>query len=150
MTVPGPSPAAPRRELTRRVDDSGLIALEWLLIVGAVAGLAATTVLVVQTVVDDTSEAPPDPMVRLLQADVAAAFVAAEAQAVFDESITNPLVTYNDASYRDLCVVDLAGDFDDVVAGAAWTNPEGPDLMPGTADDVPARCVVTPHPGLGA
>ena len=60
-------------------DERGLMTLEWLLIVGAIAGLAATSVLAVQRVLDDTSEVPVDPLVRVLEADIAAAFVAADA-----------------------------------------------------------------------
>ena len=59
----------------RGSDQRGLITLEWLLIVGAIAGLAATSVLTVQQVLDDTSEVPVDPLVRVLEADIAAAFV---------------------------------------------------------------------------
>ena len=70
----------------RRSDERGIITLEWLLIVGAVAGLAASSVLAVQRVLDDTSEVPVDPLVRVLEADIAAAFVTADAQAAFDES----------------------------------------------------------------
>ena len=75
----------------RGSDERGVITLEWLLIVGAIAGLAATSVLAVQRVLDDTSEVPVDPLVRVLEADIAAAFVAADAQAAFDESQLDPL-----------------------------------------------------------
>ena len=37
--------------------------------------------LAVQRVLDDTSEVPVDPLVRVLEADIAAAFVAADATA---------------------------------------------------------------------
>ena len=63
----------------RHRDERGIIALEWLLIVGAIAGLAASSVLIVQRVVDDTSEVPVDPLVLVLEADIAAAFVVADA-----------------------------------------------------------------------
>ena len=130
MTAPDPHRADPRRHgLPPRGADRGLITLEWLLIVGAIAGLAASTVLVVQNVVDDTSHVPADPLVRLLQADVEAAFVAAEAQSVFDESITNPLIIYNDASYQDLCVVDLAL----AASTMSWRAPHGRPLLTQTA-----------------
>ena len=76
----------------RGSDQRGVITLEWLLIVGAIAGLAATSVLAVQQVLDDTSEVPVDPLVRVLEADIAAAFVAADADtAAFDESLSDPL-----------------------------------------------------------
>ena len=76
----------------RSGDQRGVISLEWLLIVGAVAGLAAMSVLAVQRVVDDTSEVPVDPLVRVLEADIAAAFVAADATA-FDEPVDAYLLT---------------------------------------------------------
>ncbi|WP_423917464.1 hypothetical protein [Candidatus Poriferisodalis sp.] len=67
------------RGASSRRGDQGLIALEWLLIVGAVAGLAASTVLVVQRVADDAAGAPVEPGVRFIDAEIAAAAVGAEA-----------------------------------------------------------------------
>lgn len=128
--------------------DAGLITLEWLLIVGAVAGLAAFSVLAVQRVIDDTSEVPADPLVRLLEADIAAAFVASDAQADFDADAAG----YVDGNFSSRCN-DIQSDFSDVVSGVPmpmWTTPSlGPDGMPGTNDDEPAKCVVTPRSGLG-
>ena len=125
--------------------DQGLMTLEWLLIVGTIAGLAASTVLIVQRVVDDTSEVPVDPLVRLLEADVEAAFIAAEAQAAFDD----PAVTYVDATYSNRCNPGIANTYDEV-SSADWTNPAGPDGIAGNADDVAARCDVTPVANLGS
>lgn len=127
--------------------DSGLITLEWLLIIGLIAGLAASTNLIVQQVVDDTAEARPDPLVRLLEADVAAAFIAADAQAAFDESLTNP--PYDDQPFFDRCGVGLAADFDDVVDVAAWSTPYDPGTPNNLDDDGPAKCDITPKPNLG-
>ena len=45
-----------RRLLTTKADESGITTLEWLLIVAAVAGLAALAVVLVQNVVNETSE----------------------------------------------------------------------------------------------
>ena len=88
----------------RRSDERGVMTLEWLLIVGAVAGLAASSVLAVQQVLDDTSEVPVDPLVRVLEADIAAAFVAADAQAAFDESQLDPqLPPYVDLGFSTRC-----------------------------------------------
>ena len=132
-------------------DDGGLITLEWLLIVGAIAGLAASSVLVVQRVVDDTSEVPVDPLVRLLQADIAAAFVAADAQAAFDEAVSaSPPTLYMDMGFSSRCDA-IKGDFDDVVDRAAWSPPSDPNSTPADlTDDVAARCTVIPLPNLGA
>ena len=131
--------------------DAGLITLEWLLIVGAVAGLAAFSVLAVQRVIDDTSEVPADPLVRLLEADIEAAFVASDAQAAFDQAVRdgNPS-SYADGSYSSRCHPGILNDFPDVVASTDWTTPSGPDGTPGNGDDVAAQCAVTPKPNLGA
>ena len=48
-------PECPQRR-GPRARDGGLVVLEWLLIVAAVAGLAALAVVVAQSVVDDTAE----------------------------------------------------------------------------------------------
>ena len=129
--------------------DAGLITLEWLLIVGAVAGLAASSVLIVQRVVDDTSEVPVDPLVRLLEADIEAAFVASEAQAAFDAALSarNPS-SYVDGNFSSRCT-DVQTDFGDVVANTDWTPPADSGTPANLDDDVPARCVVTPAAGLG-
>ena len=120
--------------------------LEWLLIVGAIAGLAASSVLVVQRVVDDTAEAPDDPRVRLLEADIAAALIADEAnQAKLAQ-------TYGNSKNKDLrkrCQQDLPRRFPDVVQRAIWEEPrKEPDAVP-LKLKTPARCAVTPKPNLG-
>lgn len=132
----------------RRSTESGLITLEWLLVVGAIAGLAASSVVIVQQVLDDHSEVPADPLVRMLEADVAAAWVAAEAQATFDAQPG----AYNAAVNHgfDTRCQGVGADFADVVANALWFSPWGPDGVPANADDVPARCVAVPYPDLGA
>jgi hypothetical protein len=127
--------------------DAGLITLEWLLIVGAIAGLAASSVLVVQRVIDDTADVPADPVVRLLEADIEAAFVASEAQAAFGQAL-NSGPAYVDGDFADRCQVNITQDFGDVVASAAWIPPAD-NGTPDIGDDVPARCVVTPASGLG-
>ena len=133
------------RSQGRGGDQRGVITLEWLLIVGAVAGLAATSVLAVQRVVDDTSEVPVDPLVRVLEADIAAAFIAADA----DTAALSP--PYTDAHFRQRCQA-LPAAFGDVVHTAVWTPPT--TILPADPGDPPtldagARCEVTPHAGLG-
>ena len=84
----------------RSSDQRGIITLEWLLIVGAIAGLAATSVLAVQRVLDDTSEVPVDPLVRVLEADIAAAFIAADADTAVRASLSDPpLLVYVDQGF---------------------------------------------------
>ena len=123
---------------------SGLITLEWLLIVGAIAGLAASSVLIVQRVVNDQTDVPDDPVVRMLEADIAAAAVAAEAQAAYDD---NPPGYAADPVFESRCN-SVGGDFSDVVDGAArWVSPAGPDRTGGNGDDEPARCTVNAAAG---
>ena len=147
---------------SRGSDQRGLITLEWLLIVGAVAGLAATSVLAVQRVVDDTSEVPVDPLVRVLEADIAAAFIAADATA-WRAAITDPDVahrldpTKDYASFESRCESDLVVTFGDVVSRAKFEPPTEyrefghPALVEDPlAFEDPARCTVElPRAGLG-
>ena len=122
--------------------------LEWLLIVGAIAGLAATSVLVVQRVLDDTAEIPADPAVRVIDADVAAAFVAADAQAAFD---SDPPNYYNvNEKFEHRCD-DVRTAFSDVVDVDVdgWAPAQGGDTPDDLTDDVPAKCVLTLHSNLG-
>ena len=107
--------------------DVGLVTLEWLLVVGAIAGIAASSVLAVQQVVDDTTEVPDDPLVRLLDADIAAAFIAGEAQAAFDASQAGgspPPPPYDDGPFEQRCETGIVERFGDVVDGTpAWEAP---------------------------
>ena len=100
--------------------------LEWLLVVGVVAGLAAMTAFVVQRVVEDESERVEDPTVRVLDAEVAAAFVVAEAyEAAVRKAMANPSFRLDSpafvAPFRSRCE-ELASDdrFGDVLIGAAF------------------------------
>ena len=65
-----------------RRGEFGLITLEWLLIFGAIAGIAASSVLAVQIVIDDSTDLPDRPDVRVVDAEIAAATVASEATEV--------------------------------------------------------------------
>ena len=159
---------------SRGSDQRGLITLEWLLIVGAVAGLAATSVLAVQRVVDDTSEVPVDPLVRVLEADIAAAFIAADATAWRASLDANGLFLIDEWAYRtrglkyhgvgqvgvgfyERCVRDLVVTFGDVVIRAQFEPPteysefDHPALVEDPlAFEAPARCtVVELRAGLG-
>ena len=143
-TLPTNSQAS--RSPGRGGDERGVIALEWLLIVGAIAGLAASSVLIVQRVVDDSSEVAVDPLVLVLEADIAAAFLAAEA----DTAALSP--PYDDADFEPRCQTALKAAFSAVVDTAVWTTPD--TIAPVNAGDPPtlvtgARCEVTPLGGLG-
>ena len=144
--------AASGRSARRCRADSGIMTLEWLLIVAAVAGIAAVSTLTVQRVVDDAVEVPADPVVRVIDADIAAAQIVAEAQAVFDayQMDQDQQPPYDDADFELRCASDLPAQFADVVSSAVWARPE--DAEPATpsdlTDDTPARCTVTPKPDL--
>ena len=134
---------------SRGSDQRGVITLEWLLIVGAIAGLAATSVLTVQQVLDDTSEVPVDPLVRVLEADIAAAFVAADAQAAFDDDPAAYMLNNTDQDFSSRCRAGVNQSFVDVIDNTRWVAPADPDSIPGNSDDVAARCTVRPRPNLG-
>ena len=134
----------------RRSDERGIITLEWLLIVGAVAGLAASSVLAVQRVLDDTSEVPVDPLVRVLEADIAAAFVTADAQAAFDEDPALYVSNNTDLGFSTRCNPGVSDAFNDVVDSAVWEPPDDPNGTPLIlTDDEPANCKVPPKQNLG-
>ena len=134
----------------RGSDQRGVITLEWLLIVGAVASLAASSVLAVQRVLDDTSEVPVDPLVRVLEADIAAAFVTADAQAAFDEDPALYASDNIDQDFSSRCQTGITQAFSDVVDTADWEPPADPHGTPADlTDDDPAKCTVTLEPNLG-
>ena len=139
-----PGPRRPARHRHRpesgRHTERGLVTLEWLLLVGAIAGLAASSVLVVQRVLDDSAELPADPAVRVIDADIAAAFLAREA----DAAALDGVIDF--ADYQQRCW-NLRAAFDDVVAFVAWTSPT---TTPAPASlDRHALCKVTLQAGLG-
>ena len=166
--------AGPRRQAPPNPGgDHGLITLEWLLIVAAVAGLAASTALTVERVVDDTAEAPIEPGVRFLDAEIAAAAIASEATAWRQGLLPgttqfiffNPVGAYATEGFVQRCQAGLPAAFDDVVASAAWRRPQEYDEDPNFNQLLPtspkyiawvageieavARCEVTAHGGLG-
>ena len=147
-TLPTNSQAS--RPPSRGSDQRGLITLEWLLIVGAIAGLAATSVLAVQQVLDDTSEVPVDPLVRVLEADIAAAFVGRRRTGGLRRRASWTLCchTWTRVSQDSLQSRRGVTSFSDVVdlwTPMPWTTPAGPDSIPGNSDDVAARCTVGPR-----
>ena len=136
--------------LDRRTD-GGLVTLEWLLLVAAVAGLAAASTLAVQRVLDDTAEVPADPHVRVIDADIAAALLAEEAEV----AVLEP--PYIDLVFAEGCQTDLPSAFGDVVDDAVWTPPvtattttiAPPPPPPPPSWDTRAKCAVTLRPDLG-
>ena len=114
--------------------------LEWLLIVGAVAALAAVTAYIVQRVVDDEIDGVEDPAVLVLDAEVAAAVVVEEAyEAAVREATANLDFVLDDAAFvapfRSHCE-ELATPrrFGDVVLDAVFFVDPGAES--------PFRCVL--------
>ena len=107
--------------------------LEWLLIVGAVAGLAAVTAWVVQRVVEDEIDRTEDPAVLVLDAEIAAAFIVEETyQAALREAAVDPLFNPADlafwAPFKARCdELATAGRFGAVLSGTTFPLPD-PDL----------------------
>ena len=112
--------------------------LEWLLFVAAVAGFAAVGAYIVQRVVDDEIEVADDPTVLVLDAEIAAAFVATEAyEAALREAVTDPMLL--EPRFRPRCEELATGDrFGAVVQDAS------PVIDPDAAGN-PYRCNLTFH-----
>ena len=119
--------------------------LEWLLIVAAIAGLAAVSALAVQRAIDDSTDLPPDPEIRIIDAEIEAARVAHEAT----ESMKASYNTYTsvDAGFRRDCTA-IANSFADVLdplTQPVWTSP----TRTGSAPDytyTSAKCILTRKP----
>ena len=129
--------------------DGGLVTLEWLLLVAAVAGLAAASTLAVQRVLDDTADVPADPHVRVIDADIAAALLAEDANAAALAGTPSPDIK---AQFEPLCLeLALPSAFGDVAASAAWTATPSTVTAPSEPPklDTPAKCEVRLRPGLG-
>ncbi len=74
--------------------------LDWLLVVGTVAALAAVTAYVVQRVVEDEVTGVEDPVVLMLDAEVAAALIVDEAyEAAVREATANPSFRPDDPAF---------------------------------------------------
>ena len=170
-----PTNSQASRPQGRSRGERGIITLEWLLIVGAMAGLAAVSTLAVQRVLDNSAEVPVDPLVRVLEADIAAAFIAGDATAWRASLDENDLFAIDESAYRTLgeydnvgqvgvgfyerCERDLVDAFPDVVNEARFEPPKEYDwdvpeeLAKYNEDNLafkaPARCTVTPLAGLG-
>ena len=130
--------------------------LDWLLVLAAVAGIAAVSVLGVQSATDHETRRPPDPAARLVQADVAATFLEHEALELI---ITGGIAAYTgsaDREYAQRCAA-IRTDYGDVVRSAVWrfdgqwsaSYLDGEDAdgntLPGGTRRSPARCEVTPR-----
>ncbi len=136
----GVSPPRPNRR-----NDRGIVTLEWLLLLSAVAALAGSALVILQRVLDDTAEVPPDPLIRIAQIETAAAIVANEAQQLYDNNPT--AFAQHKAGMENRCKdVFHQGVDKGIVNRAHWTSPgDTSTSAPGTLPkDVLARCTVTP------
>ena len=110
----------------------GLITLEWLLIIAAMGAIAALAVLVVERTLDAETEVPVDWAVRLTNADIDAAFVAAEAvrTALRLASTEDPSDDYNQTIDFDFAVrcQRVVGAYADVLEPVP--SPVDPDADP--------------------
>ncbi|WP_419850500.1 hypothetical protein [Candidatus Poriferisocius sp.] len=118
--------------------ERGLVTLEWMLIVSAIAGLAAVSVLTVQQVLDTATDLPADPDTLIVDAEITAAKLAAEAtQAMRDNPSGYPAL---DSAFSDRCANIATTRNSSVIEGTPkWTPPEpGPTVEP-------AICKLTRH-----
>lgn len=114
--------------------ERGLVVLEWLLIVGAVAGLAAVSALAVRGVLDDSTDHPARPDVLIVDAEIAAAAVAGEATELMEDNPSG--YSALNSAFSDRCT-NIAIQYSSVIAGTpVWTPPQ-----PGTPVK-PAKCAL--------
>ena len=147
--------SAPRgREVAARWryhGESGLVTLDWLLLLAAIAGIAGVSVLAVERIVDRETRLPADPAGRLVAADVTAAVVMHDALQIAIDGLYDP-----DAHvvFTERCEA-IDETFDDVVEEADWdwdwdwtphylqgTDQHGNELPDGTRLN-PALCDLT-------
>lgn len=110
--------------------ERGLVTLEWMLIVGAIAGLAAVSVLTVQRVLDTATDLPADPDTLIVDAEITAAKLADEAtQAMRDNP---PGYHALNSAFSDRCTKIATTRNSSVIAGPPlWTSPKpGPPVEP--------------------
>ena len=136
--------------------ESGLVTLDWLLVLAAIAGIAAVSVVAAQHVVDDETRLPADPATRLVEADVTAAFLADEATELIMAGVAGAYDRSVNRSYERRCN-EIGADFEDVVASTNWVweqnwtvdwlqgkDQNQNDLPVGTRRS-PVRCELTPR-----
>lgn len=150
--------------------NAGLITLEWLLITGAVGAFAALAALVVERTLNDEVDVPADPAVRLIDADIDAAFVATDAvrtavrKATDEDPASYSPADNNAFAARCYQVSETYSDVVELQAGVTRsdvTNPDHPwdwdwnwdpsatpndPLDPDDYPEGPARCRITPRP----
>ena len=137
-----------------RTDERGLVTLEWILVLGAIAGIAAVSVLAVEGVVESEVERPPDPAARLVEADVVAAVVVHEALELVMAG--SDVTDVYESVFRARCL-NIGVRFADVVESAEpepnldWTpaylhgvDENGVDVSRETRRG-PFQCRLTPH-----
>ncbi len=125
-----------------RRGEFGLITLEWLLIFGAIAGIAASSVLAVQIVIDDSTDLPDRPDVRVVDAEIAAATVASEATEIVRANPGNyPDYMANRNLGFEVDCEEVANEYSDVVeVPAVWEPPTAVGLP--LALETSAKCLL--------
>ncbi|MCY3786772.1 MAG: hypothetical protein OXG47_08630 [bacterium] len=120
--------------------------LEWLLIIGAMGVVASLSVLVVERTIDDEIEVPEDPAVRLISADIDAAFVAADAVRTAIRLAGTPSP---DDDYAPATDIDFALRCQRVVEAYSDVLEPVPDPLPSPLPASPASHYPLPdqHPG---
>ena len=119
----------------------GLITLEWLLIFGAIAGIAASSVLAVQIAIDNSTDLPDRPDVRVVDAEIAAATVASEATEIVRANPSG--YSQHDPDFKRRCE-EVANEYSDVVQIGVWVMPTAAGLP--LALENPAICRLTRIP----
>lgn len=115
--------------------------LEWLLIVAAIAGVAAFSVLAVQRIVDDTTERPPPDEVRIVDAEIEAAKVAHDANLFTPDGVDYLTSSPENVEFQRRCEIEVPSRFTDVVASGDWRPPKA-ETDPDTDPYEPAKCIL--------
>ncbi len=120
--------------------ERGLVTLEWMLIVGAVAGLAALSALAVNQTLDNSRELPARGDILIVEAEIAAAQLAdAATQSMIDDPKAYLDLNIN-SDFESRCVsMSTSNRFRDVLVGSPrWFPPQTPTPNPtATATAVP-------------
>ena len=150
-------PAGPQTRRCALRDDSGLITLDWLLLVAAVTVIAAVTALAAQRIVEEETIRPADAAVRLIDADIEAAFVESEsrAEAIRLATMGQEYSELVDEDFRRRCerLDDRSAPdaFGDVVETASWVPDPAwqlsdfdEDRLTNPREPNPGECIVRP------
>ncbi|MXV91263.1 MAG: hypothetical protein F4121_09205 [Acidimicrobiia bacterium] len=132
-------------------DERGLITLDWLLFVFAATLIGALTAIAAQRLVEEETIRPADAAVRLIEADIEAAFVESAARAEALRVVAaggTDLLAVNEV-FGSLCERiddrDSVGAYGDVVEAASWVW--DPTWQPGSIDTESPAALIGANPG---